>query len=44
MTVVAALFSFLALAEELEVVGQGTFRQIDAFMVVLYTSPRRSWT
>ncbi len=35
-----ALFSFLVLAEELEQVGNGTFRQIDAFLVVLYTSPR----
>lgn len=41
MILLLALFSFLALAEELEVVGQGTFRQIDAFLVVLYTSPRR---
>lgn len=36
-----ALFSFLALADELEEVGKGTFRQIDAFLVVLYTTPRR---
>lgn len=36
-----ALFSFVALAEELEEVGKGTFRQIDAFTVLLYTSPRR---
>ena len=36
-----SLFSFLSLAEELEEVGQGTFRLIDAFLVVLYTSPRR---
>lgn len=36
-----ALFSFLALSEELEEVGKGTYRQIDAFLVVLYTSPRR---
>lgn len=35
-----ALFSFLVLAEEMEQVGNGTFRQIDAFLVVLYTSPR----
>jgi len=35
------LFSFMALAEELEDVGQGTFTQFDAFMVVLYTAPRR---
>jgi lipopolysaccharide export system permease protein len=41
MLLLLALFSFLALADELEVVGQGTFRQIDAFLVVLYTSPRR---
>jgi lipopolysaccharide export system permease protein len=36
-----ALFSFMALSEELEEVGEGTFRLIDAFLVVLYTSPRR---
>ena len=36
-----ALFSFVALADELEEVGKGTFRQIDAFLVLLYTSPRR---
>jgi lipopolysaccharide export system permease protein len=41
MVLLLALFSFLALAEELEEVGNGTFRQIDAFLVVLYTSPRR---
>lgn len=40
MFLLMALFSFLVLAEELEQVGNGTFRQIDAFMVVLYTSPR----
>ena len=36
-----ALFSLLALAEALEDVGKVTFRQLDAFLVVLYTSPRR---
>ena len=41
MLLLLALFSFLALAEELERVGEGGFRQVDAFMVVLYTSPRR---
>ena len=41
MLLLLALFSFLALAEELEQVGEGAFRQVDAFMVVLYTSPRR---
>jgi len=35
------LFSFMALAEELEQVGQGLFTQLDAFRVVLYTAPRR---
>ena len=35
-----ALFSFLTLAEELEDVGKGTFTQLDAFLVVLYTLPR----
>jgi len=41
MLLLLALFSFLALAEELERVGEGAFRQADAFLVVLYTSPRR---
>jgi lipopolysaccharide export system permease protein len=41
MVLLLALFSFLALGEELEQVGSGTFRQIDAFLVVLYTTPRR---
>jgi len=41
MVLLLSLFSFLALADELEEVGNGTFRQIDAFMVVFYTSPRR---
>lgn len=36
-----ALFSFLSLADELEQVGEGAFTQADAFLVVLYTSPRR---
>ncbi len=36
-----ALFSFLTLAEELEDVGKGTFTQLDAFLVVLLTLPRR---
>jgi len=41
MLLLLALFSFLALAEELEEVGNGTFRLIDAFFVVFYTSPGR---
>ena len=41
MLLLLALFSFMALSEELEDVGKGTFRLIDAFMVVLYTAPRR---
>ncbi|MBT8048554.1 MAG: LPS export ABC transporter permease LptG [Xanthomonadales bacterium] len=41
LVLLLTLFSFLALADELEEVGNGTFRQIDAFLVVLYTSPRR---
>jgi lipopolysaccharide export system permease protein len=36
-----ALLSCVALADELEKVGKGTFSQIDAFLVLLYTSPRR---
>ena len=35
------LFSFMSLAEELEEVGKGLFTQFDAFLVVLYTAPRR---
>jgi len=41
MLLLLALFSFVALADELEQVGQGTFRQLDAFLVILYTAPRR---
>ena len=41
MLLLLALFSFVALADELEEVGKGTFRQIDAFLVILFTSPRR---
>jgi lipopolysaccharide export system permease protein len=40
MVLLLGLFSVLTLTEELEEVGKGTFRQIDAFLVVLYTSPR----
>jgi lipopolysaccharide export system permease protein len=40
LVLLLALFSLLTLTEELEEVGNGTFRQIDAFLVVLYTSPR----
>lgn len=36
-----ALFSFMALAEELEDVGKGSFTLADALMVVLLTSPKR---
>ena len=36
-----ALFSFMALAEELEDVGNGSFTLPDALMVVLLTSPKR---
>ncbi len=41
MLLLLILFSFLALAEELEAVGEGVFTQMDAFAVVLYTAPRR---
>jgi lipopolysaccharide export system permease protein len=41
MLLLLALFSLLALTEELEEVGKGSFRQIDAFLVILYTTPRR---
>lgn len=36
-----ALFSFVALADELEQVGQGAFTAFDAVLVVFYTMPRR---
>ena len=36
-----ALFSFMALAEELEDVGKGSFKLADALMVVFLTSPKR---
>ena len=36
-----ALFSFMALAEELEQVGLGNFNLPDAFMVVFLTTPKR---
>ena len=36
-----ALFSFMALAEELEDVGQGSFTLPDALMVVFLTTPKR---
>lgn len=36
-----ALFSFMALAEELEDVGSGSFTLPDALMVILLTSPKR---
>jgi lipopolysaccharide export system permease protein len=36
-----ALFSFMALAEELENVGQGSYTLTDAMMVVFLTSPKR---
>ena len=41
MLLLLALFSFVALADELEEVGKGSFGQIDAFLVILYTAPRR---
>lgn len=41
MLLLLALFSFVALADELEQVGEGSFGQIDAFLIILYTSPRR---
>jgi len=41
MLLLLALFSFLALAEELEDVGQGDFTLPDALMVVFLTTPKR---
>jgi lipopolysaccharide export system permease protein len=40
LVLLLGLFSLLTLTEELEEVGKGTFGQIDAFLVVLYTTPR----
>ena len=36
-----SLFSFLALAEELEDVGEGAYELLDALLVVVYTLPAR---
>ena len=41
MILLLALFSFLALAEELEDVGRGDFTMPDALMVVFLTTPKR---
>jgi len=41
MLLLLALFSFLALGEELEDVGTGDFTLPDAFMVVFLTTPKR---
>lgn len=41
LLVLLVLFSFLALTDELEDVGQGAYTALDAFSVVLYTMPRR---
>lgn len=41
MILLLALFSFMALAEELEDVGQGSYTLPDALMVVFLTSPKR---
>lgn len=41
MLLLLALFSFIALAEELEDVGQGSFTLADALMVVFLTTPKR---
>ena len=41
MFLLLALFSFLALAEELEDVGQASYRTADAFAVVALTLPKR---
>ena len=41
LVLLLALFSFMALAEELEKVGQGSFTLPDALMVVFLTTPKR---
>ncbi|MGD8976825.1 MAG: LPS export ABC transporter permease LptG [Gammaproteobacteria bacterium] len=42
LILLVGLFSFLALSEELEDVGKGAFRAIDAIKVVILTMPRRT--
>ena len=41
LMLLVALFSFLALAEELEDVGRGDFTMPDALMVIFLTTPKR---
>jgi lipopolysaccharide export system permease protein len=41
LLLLVALFSFMALAEELESVGQGSYTLTDAFLVVFLTTPKR---
>ena len=41
MLLLLVLFSFMALASELEEVGKGLFSQFDAILVVIFTTPRR---
>jgi len=41
MLLLLALFSFMALAEELEDIGKGSFTLADALMVVFLTTPKR---
>lgn len=41
LLLLVALFSFMALAEELEEVGRGDFTMPDALMVVFLTTPKR---
>jgi len=41
MLLLQLLFSFIVLADELGDVGKGVFTQLDAYLVVLYTTPRR---
>lgn len=41
MLLLLSLFSFIAIAEELEDVGKGSFTLPDAFMVVFLTTPKR---
>lgn len=41
LVLLLALFSFIALAQELEAVGEGNFKLPDALMIIFLTTPKR---
>jgi lipopolysaccharide export system permease protein len=43
MAVLLGLLVFLAFVDELDSVGQGGYRTLDAFLVALYSAPRLSF-